>query len=45
MHACQAAFLKAITYWDPGPNRLPMTARHHRQHQLFMNVPVTPEGG
>ena len=33
MHACRSSFLKAITYWDPGPDRLPDDqARHHGQH-------------
>ena len=46
MHACRSSFLKAVTYWDPGPNRLPMTKRDITANiNFFMNVPVTPEGG
>jgi urea carboxylase-associated protein 1 len=46
MHACRSSFLKAITYWDPGPDRLPMTKRDITANiNFFMNVPVTPEGG
>jgi urea carboxylase-associated protein 1 len=46
MHACRSSFLKAITYWDPGPGRLPMTKRDITANiNFFMNVPVTPEGG
>ncbi len=46
MHACRSSFLKAITYWDPGPDRLPMTKRDITSNiNFFMNVPVTPEGG
>jgi urea carboxylase-associated protein 1 len=46
MHACRSSFLKAIAYWDPGPERLPMTKRDITANiNFFMNVPVTPEGG
>jgi hypothetical protein len=46
MHACRGSFLKAVTYWDPGPDRLPMTKRDITANiNFFMNVPVTPEGG
>jgi urea carboxylase-associated protein 1 len=46
MHACRSSFLKAITYWDPGPGCLPMTKRDITANiNFFMNVPVTPEGG
>ncbi len=46
MHACRNSFLKAITYWGPGPDRLPLTKRDITANiNFFMNVPVTPEGG
>jgi uncharacterized protein len=46
MHACRSSFLKAVTQWDPGPNRPPMTKRDIPSNiNFFMNVPVTPEGG
>jgi hypothetical protein len=45
MHACRSSFLKAITHWDPGPGRAPMTKRDIPANiNFFMNVPVTPEG-
>jgi len=46
MHACRSSFLKAVTQWDPGPDRLPLTKRDIPANiNFFMNVPVTPEGG
>jgi urea carboxylase-associated protein 1 len=46
MHACRNSFLKAITYWGPGPDRMALTKRDITANiNFFMNVPVTPEGG
>lgn len=46
MHACRQSFLKAITHWGPGPDRLPLTKRDITANiNFFMNVPVTPDGG